>query len=154
MIFGVHALIYAREAERVREFFRDVLEWPFVDAGHGWLIFAMPPSEVGIHPAMADAPQDHQIYLMTQDVKAAVKKLEKLGLQCAPVRDAGFGLLTSFELPGGGPIGMYQPRHPIAAGKKARPKAKPGKSARKSAGKSPKRKPVQKKKPARAKKKR
>lgn len=142
MIFGVHALIYAREAERVRDFFRDVLEWPFVDAGHGWLIFAMPPSEVGIHPAMPDAPQDHQIYLMTHDVHKAVKKLEKLGLQPAPVRDAGFGLLTSFELPGGGPIGMYQPRHPIAAGKKKRAvKARgAGKAAAKASSKSPKRK--------------
>lgn len=158
MIFGVHALIYAREAERVREFFRDVLDWPFVDAGHGWLIFAMPPSEVGIHPAMPDAPQDHQLYLMTEDVKAAVKKLEKLGLQCAPVRDAGFGLLTSFELPGGGPIGMYQPRHPIAAGKKARPPKKPqarhvsggaGKKSRPKAGKPAKQ--ASKKKPVKGK---
>lgn len=124
MITGVHALIYARDAEKARAFFRDVLDWPFVDAGHGWLIFALPPAEVGVHPTMPGDPESHQLFLMTDDVQAAVKKLEKLGFQCAPVVDQGFGLLTSFELPGGGAMGMYQPKHPIAAGKKKRPAKK------------------------------
>lgn len=142
MIEGVHALIYARDAEKARAFLRDVFGWPHVDAGHGWLIFAMPPSEVGIHPAMEHDPQDHHIYLMVKDVKKVVKTLEKLGHQCAPIRDAGFGLLTSFELPGGGPIGMYQPRHPIAAGMemKAKPARKPRGKAKSVARKPAKRK--------------
>lgn len=122
MITGIHALIYARDADKARAFFRDVLDWPHVDAGHGWLIFALPPAEVGVHPTMEGDPESHQLYLMTDDVKKAVAKLEKLGHQCAPIRDAGFGLMTSFELPGGGALGMYQPRHPIAAGMKQRPK--------------------------------
>lgn len=130
MISGVHALIYAHDADKARAFFRDVLEWPSVDAGHGWLIFAMPPSEVGIHPIMPSDTMSHVLYLMCGDVHAVVKKLEKLGFQCAPIRDQGFGLVTSFELPGGGPLGMYQPKHPIAAGKKKRKAAtkKPAKS--------------------------
>lgn len=131
MITGVHALIYAHDAEKVRAFFRDVLDWPFVDAGHGWLIFALPPAEVGVHPILPSDTQSHQLYLMVDDVKAVVAKLEKLGFQCAPIRDQGFGLVTSFELPGGGPLGMYQPRHPIAAGKKKRKAASP---ARKGGG--------------------
>jgi len=129
MITGVHALIYAHDAEKVRAFFRDVLDWPFVDAGHGWLIFALPPAEVGVHPILPSDTQSHQLYLMVDDVKAVVGKLEKLGFQCAPIRDQGFGLVTSFELPGGGPMGMYQPRHPIAAGKKKR-KASPARKGR------------------------
>lgn len=131
MITGIHALIYARDAEKARAFFRDVLGWPHVDAGHGWLIFALPPAEVGVHPTMEGDPESHQLYLMTDDVKKAVAKLEKLGHQCAPIRDAGFGLTTSFELPGGGAMGMYQPRHPIAAGMK---------QSTKKASKSPRRK--------------
>lgn len=156
MINGVHALIYARDAEKARAFFRDVLDWPFVDAGHGWLIFAMPPSEVGVHPTMPGDAQSHQLYLMCEDIKRAVAELESRGVQCAPVQDAGFGLLTSFELPGGGPLGMYQPRHPVAAGKKKRKPAakkvvkKPTKKAakkvaKKAAKKQSPKKPVRKK---------
>ena len=165
MINGVHALIYARDAESVRAFFRDVFDWPYVDAGHGWLIFALPPAEVGVHPIMEGDSYSHQIYLMCDDIKQAVKKLEKAGVQCAPVQDAGFGLLTSFELPGGGPFGIYQPRHPIAAGKKKREPAaskkpataKPGakkKPASKKKAKAPakKKRPTTKKKPATKKK--
>lgn len=156
MINGVHALIYARDAEKARAFLRDVLDWPYVDAGHGWLIFAMPPSEVGVHPIMEGEKQSHELYLMVDDIKKAVKALEKKGVQCAPIQDAGFGIMTSFELPGGGPLGMYQPRHPIAAGKKKRkatakkPTTKPTKKpARKSATKknaAPKKKAPAKKK--------
>jgi predicted enzyme related to lactoylglutathione lyase len=138
MINGVHALIYARDAEKARAFFRDVLDWPHVDAGHGWLIFAMPPSEVGVHPIMEGDSQSHQLYLMCEDIKQAVAALEKQGIQCAPIQDAGFGIMTSFELPGGGPLGMYQPRHPIAAGKKKRKPAT--KKATKPGSRSPERK--------------
>jgi catechol 2,3-dioxygenase-like lactoylglutathione lyase family enzyme len=114
MFAGVHALIYARDAERARAFFRDVLGFGHVDAGQGWLIFALPPAEVGIHPIMPDDAESHQLYFMCSDVKEAVAALEEKGVQCAPVQDAGFGLLTSFEIPGGGPMGLYQPKHPMA----------------------------------------
>lgn len=117
MFTGVHALIYAKDAEKARAFFRDVLGFDSVDAGHGWLIFALPPAEVGIHPVM-DGAEFHQLYLLCRDVHKTVAKLEKKGVQCAPIQDAGFGLLTSFEIPGGGPMGMYQPKHPMAIGKK------------------------------------
>jgi catechol 2,3-dioxygenase-like lactoylglutathione lyase family enzyme len=115
MINGMHALIYARDADKARAFFRDVLEFDNVDAGHGWLIFTLPPSEVGIHPVMDGDKEFHQLYFMCDDIKKTVAQLEKKGVQCAPIQDAGFGIMTSFEVPGGGPIGVYQPRHPIAA---------------------------------------
>jgi predicted enzyme related to lactoylglutathione lyase len=155
MFFGMHALIYAKDAERVRAFFRDVLKWPHVDAGQGWLIFELPPSELGIHPTMGDDPQSHHLYLMCKDVKKTVAQLEKHGVQCAPIQDAGFGLLTSFELPGGGPLGIYQPRHPIAAGMSAKSgnkslSRKRPVSARKPAKPATKKKPA--KKPAKRKK--
>ena len=157
MLIGIHALIYAHDAEKARAFLRDVFEWPYVDAHGGWLIFKLPPSELGVHPIMPGDKQSHELYLMVEDIKKAVAALEKKGVQCAPVQDAGFGLLTSFELPGGGPVGMYQPRHPLAINLKARRK-KPAKAkppAKKKAGQSatrkqasPKKKPVAKKKPA------
>ena len=166
MINGMHALIYARDAEKARAFFRDVLGFEHVDAGHGWLIFALPPAEVGIHPVMEGDQQSHQLYFMCDDIKKTVAQLEKKGVQFAPIQEAGFGLLTSFELPGGGPLGIYQPRHPIAAsidkparaqGKRAVPKKKPTKKAtskpakRKKAAAKPakKAKPKARKKPAR-----
>jgi len=148
MIFAVHALIYAHDAEKARAFLRDVFGWPHVDAGHGWLIFSMPPAEVGIHPAMPNDPQDHHIYLMVKDVKKVVARLEKLGHQCGPIRDAGFGLTTSFELPGGGPIGMYQPRHPVAAGMAAAPGNKSPERKRQGTAAKP-RQPAHKKRSAR-----
>ena len=126
MFIGMHALIYAHDADKVRAFFRDVFEWPHVDAHGGWLIFKLPPSELGVHPIMPNDKQSHELYLMVEDIKQAVAALDKHGVQCAPVQDAGFGLLTSFELPGGGPIGMYQPRHPLAINLRA--KAKPAKA--------------------------
>jgi catechol 2,3-dioxygenase-like lactoylglutathione lyase family enzyme len=138
MFIGVHALIYAKDAERARAFFRDVLALDSVDAGHGWLIFALPPAEVGIHPVMDDG-EYHQLYLMCRDVHKTVAKLEKKGVQCAPVQDAGFGLLTSFEIPGGGPIGMYQPKHPTAIGKKKAPAKKPARKKSPAKPKSKKR---------------
>jgi predicted enzyme related to lactoylglutathione lyase len=115
MITGVHAILYAKDAERVRAFFRDVLEFPCVDAGHGWLIFALPPAEAAAHPAEGD--EHHELYLMCDDVHATVEKLKSKGVTFTmPVADRGWGLVTQFELPGGGKMGMYQPRHPTAIG--------------------------------------
>jgi predicted enzyme related to lactoylglutathione lyase len=113
MIQGIHALIYTKEAEAVRKFFRDVLGFPSVDAGHGWLIFALPPAELGIHPT-EDEPS-HEIYLMCDNLDQTVKQLEQKGVTLArPITDAGFGMVTTIRLPGGSELGIYQPKHPIA----------------------------------------
>ena len=115
MINGVHALIYAKDAEKARAFFRDVLGFDSVDAGHGWLIFALPPAELGIHPA--EDEQYHELYLMCDDVKKTIADLEMKGVTCRLVTETRFGLVTSFEIPGGGKIGLYEPRHPTAISK-------------------------------------
>jgi predicted enzyme related to lactoylglutathione lyase len=114
MIHGVHALIYAKDAERTRAFFRDVLGWSSVDAGQGWLIFALPPAELGIHPAEGEEER-HELYLMCDDVRSTVDELKRKGVEFTqPIKDEGFGLLTSLRIPGGGEIGLYEPRHPVA----------------------------------------
>ncbi len=115
MINGVHALIYAKDADKVRAFFRDVLGFNSVDAGHGWLIFALPPTELGIHPA--EGEQYHELYLMCDDLKRTMADLAAKGVTCESVNEAGFGLVTAFEVPGGGKIGLYEPRHPTAIGR-------------------------------------
>jgi catechol 2,3-dioxygenase-like lactoylglutathione lyase family enzyme len=111
MITGAHAVIFARDADAVRAFFRDVLGFPSVDAGGGWLIFALPPAEVAAHPADEDGRQE--LYLMCDDVHATVAELERKGVEfTGPVSDEGFGLMTAIKLPGGGELGLYEPRHP------------------------------------------
>jgi catechol 2,3-dioxygenase-like lactoylglutathione lyase family enzyme len=111
MITGMHAIIYSRDAEADRAFFRDVLGFPSVDAGGGWLIFAVPPSEVAFHPA--DGNSKHELYLMCDDVEAEKARLGKRGVVCSSTTDEGWGLLTTIRLPGGGDLGLYQPRHAI-----------------------------------------
>jgi predicted enzyme related to lactoylglutathione lyase len=111
MIKGMHAIVYSRDAEADRAFFRDVLGWPFVDAHEGWLIFAQPPAELAVHPV--DGPERHELYLMCDDVEATVAELEGRGVELStPVTDQGFGRLTHLRLPGGGQLGLYEPRHP------------------------------------------
>jgi catechol 2,3-dioxygenase-like lactoylglutathione lyase family enzyme len=111
MIRGAHAVIFTKDAERDRAFFRDVLEFPAVDAGGGWLIFALPPAELAAHPA--EEGGQHELYLMCDDVEATIADLKAKGVDVArPVSDEGFGLLTAIQLPGGGELGLYQPRHP------------------------------------------
>jgi catechol 2,3-dioxygenase-like lactoylglutathione lyase family enzyme len=112
MITGSHVIIYSRDADADRAFFRDVLEYPHVDAGGGWLIFKLPPGEVAVHPA--EGGQAHELYLMCDDVNATVEQLGAKGVMCGPVSDEGWGLLTSIRLPGGGELGLYEPRHPKA----------------------------------------
>jgi predicted enzyme related to lactoylglutathione lyase len=110
MITGVHAVILTTDAERDRAFFRDVLKFPLVDAGDGWLIFALPPAELAAHPA-AEGGQ-HELYLMCDDVHASVAELKAKGVDVArPISDEGFGLVTAIRLPSGGELGLYQPRH-------------------------------------------
>jgi catechol 2,3-dioxygenase-like lactoylglutathione lyase family enzyme len=111
MITGVHAVIFSTDAEEDRAFFRDVLELPSVDAGDGWLIFALPPAELAAHPAKEGG--HHELYLMCDDVHASIDELKAKGVEFSrPVSDEGFGLMTSIRLPGGGELGLYEPRHP------------------------------------------
>lgn len=111
MISGVHAVLFSKEPEALRAFFAEVLERPSVDAGEGWLIFALPPAELAIHPG---GDERHELYLMCDDIGAAVRALETKGVAVDPVHDAGWGLVTTLSLPGGHRLGLYEPRHPTA----------------------------------------
>ena len=112
MITGAHVIVYSRDADADRAFFRDVLDYRHVDAGGGWLIFKLPPGEVAVHPA--EGAPSHELYLMCDDVNATVEQLAAKGVSCDPVSDKGWGLLTGIRLPGGGELGLYEPRHPKA----------------------------------------
>ena len=110
MIFGAHVILYTRDAEADRAFFADVLGLPSVDAGHGWLIFALPPVELAAHPT--EGGPTAELYFMCDDVRAEVRALEAKGATCSEVEEAGWGAVTMVRLPGGGDVGLYQPRHP------------------------------------------
>jgi len=113
MINGVHALIYTKAADEVRAFMRDMLGFRSVDAGQGWLIFGLPPAELGIHPT--DTAASTELYLMCDDVAATVAELKTKGVEFARgIEDQGYGLVTAIKLPGGSELGLYQPRHPTA----------------------------------------
>lgn len=114
MIIGAHSILYSTDAEADRAFLRDVLKLTNVDVGDGWLIFGLPPAEVAVHPSQKN--DVHEFYFMVDDVEAFVAELKGHGIACDPVQDQGYGLLTQLALPGGGKLGVYQPRH-------ARPKA-------------------------------
>ena len=122
MINGTHTIIYAEDADKARAFFRDVLELPNVDAHEGWLIFKMPPAELGIHPGGEhghDAPGassgQHEIYFMCDDIETTIAELTAKGVEfTAPVENQGWGLVARLRVPGAGEIGIYQPRHPTA----------------------------------------
>jgi hypothetical protein len=125
MINGAHSIVYSTDPEADRAFFRDVLKLPNVDVGGGWLIFGLPPAEVAVHPS--EKNDVHELYLMCEDVNALISELKRRGISCGAVQDQGWGLLTQIVLPGGGKLGVYQPRH-------ARPKPMgPAISAQKSA---------------------
>jgi len=109
LINGAHSIIYSKDAEADRAFVRDILGFPAVDVGRGWLIFALPPSEVAVHPA--EGNERHELYLMTDDVHGFVKEMADRGISCSAPQDQGWGVLTDLILPGGGKIGVYQPRH-------------------------------------------
>jgi hypothetical protein len=109
MINGAHMIVYSRDAEADRAFFRDVLDLPHVDVGHGWLIFALPPSELAVHPG--DTGDSHELYLMCDDLTATMAELAAKGVACEPPEPLGWGLRTRFTLPGGSKLAMYQPRH-------------------------------------------
>jgi len=117
VITATHAIIYAEDADAARAFCRDVLRLPNVDAHDGWLIFKLPPAELGVHPAAdPDAPSGHhELYFMCDDLEATVAELTGRGVEfTGPITSQGFGRMTRLRLPGGGEIGLYQPRHPTA----------------------------------------
>jgi len=104
MISGAHAILFSEDADADRAFFKDVLKFDHVDAGGGWLIFALPPAELAVHPG----PDKHQLYLMCDDIHATAAELGLTG----EISDQGWGLVTSLKLPGGGELGLYEPKHP------------------------------------------
>jgi catechol 2,3-dioxygenase-like lactoylglutathione lyase family enzyme len=112
MIIGAHVILYSKDAEADRAFLRDVLGFSSVDAGHGWLIFALPPAEAAVHPA--EENDRHELYLMCDDLKAEIAALGQKGAACSEVHEERWGSITKVRLPGGGSVGLYQPKHPSA----------------------------------------
>jgi len=108
MISGAHSIIYSKDPDADRKFFRDTLKLTNVDVGQGWLIFGLPPSEVAVHPGEND---EHEFYLMCDDVNGFVAEMKTMNISCGEVQDMGWGVLTQLTLPGGGKVGVYQPRH-------------------------------------------
>jgi hypothetical protein len=109
MIVGGHSIIYSTNAEADRAFLRDVLRLTHVDVGDGWLIFGLPPAELAVHPSSEN--DVHEFFLMCDDVEEFVAEMGRHRIACAPVQDRGYGLFTQVTLPGGGKLGVYQPRH-------------------------------------------
>ena len=111
MLFGAHIIVYSKDAAADRAFFKDVLGFSSVDAGGGWLIFA-PPAEAAVHPA--DHNDRHELYLMCDDVRQEVSGLRAKGIHCSEIHEERWDSLTSIALPGGGKIGLYQPKHALS----------------------------------------
>jgi hypothetical protein len=109
MLIGAHAIIYSKNPEADRAFMRDVLAFPSVDVGQGWLIFGLPPSELAVHPS--DKSYAHELYLMCDDVEAFAAEMKTRDVACSPIANQGWGKVTQLTLPGGGTLGVYQPRH-------------------------------------------
>lgn len=177
MINGAHSIIYSKDPEADRVFLNDVLSLPSVDVGGGWLIFGLPPAEVAVHPS--DENDKHELYFMCDDVQAFIDAMVEKEIVCSPIASMGWGMLTSVTLPGGGKVGVYQPRHPrppvvgeakkertVASRKpakksvakvkakanpapKSKAKAKPAPKAKSKAKSKVKAKPAAKKKPRR-----
>jgi len=114
VISGAHVILYSKDAEADRAFFRDVLGFPAVDAGRGWLIFALPPAEAAFHPS--DQNGAHELYFLCDDLKAEIAALAKKNVKCSEVHEERWGSITRVRLPGGGDVGLYQPKHPTALG--------------------------------------
>ena len=122
MLIGAHSIIYSRNPEADRAFLRDILQLPNVDVGDGWLIFGLPPAELAVHPSKKN--NIHEFYFMCADIHAFVAAMSRQGVSCGSIENMGWGHLTQVTLPGGGKLGVYQPRH-------ARPRAaRPRKPAR------------------------
>ena len=143
MVNGAHVILFSKDADADRAFFRDVLENRFADAGHGWLIFALPPAEPAFHPADANS---HELYLMCEDVNAFVAAMKKKGVETGPLHEERWGILTQITLPSGDKLGVYQPKHasPLALRsdpqKKSAAKKRVTKKTKKAASPAAKRK--------------
>jgi hypothetical protein len=111
-ISGAHVIVYSSNPDADREFFRDVLQYPHVDAGSGWLIFKLPPAEVAVHPS--ESTVEHELFLMCDDLDETMAKLRDGGIDFDEITEARWGHLTRFRLPGGGAVGLYEPLHPRA----------------------------------------
>jgi hypothetical protein len=109
MINGAHIIIYSKDAEADKAFIRNILKFEYVDANKGWLIFKLPPSEVAVHPS--DENDLHEFYLMTDNLESEIRTLKKEGVACDSVAQQGWGRSTRVNLPGGGSLGLYEPRH-------------------------------------------
>ena len=133
MIIGAHSIIYSTKPDADRALLRDVFKLPHVDVGEGWLIFGLPPAEVVVHPS--EKNNVHEFYLMCDDIETFVTEMRKRGVVCGPVHDEGWGLLTQMMLPGGGKLGVYQPRH-------ARPKTMGARTASRKAGRRTTKRPA------------
>jgi hypothetical protein len=110
VIKAAHMVLYSKDPGADREFFRDVLKYPYVDAGHDWLIFKLPPAEVAVHPSDSNGVQE--LFLMCDDVEAFVAEMAAQGMACSQIQPERWGLITRLTLPGGGTLGVYEPRHP------------------------------------------
>jgi len=154
MISGSHTIVYSSDPDADREFFRDVLALPHVDVGDGWLIFGLPPSELAVHGAEGNAGS-HELYLMTDDVEAFIETVRARDLDATDVSDRGWGLATQVTLPGGGRLGVYQPRHarPENPGAKAARSSKPRAAKKKASKKKASKKKAGKAKPVKVAKK-
>lgn len=109
MINGAHIIIYSKDAEADKNFIKDILKFQYVDVNKGWLIFKLPPSEVAVHPS--DENDLHEFYLMTDNLDSEIKTLKKAGVACDSVTQQSWGRSTRLKLPGGGSLGLYEPRH-------------------------------------------
>ena len=109
MTTGIHLILYSKDAEADKIFFRDILKFTKVDVGHGWLIFGLPPSELAVHPSETNG--QHEIYLMCDDIKTFIQQMSKQKIVCSEIQNQSWGQLVQLSLPGGGKIGVYQPRH-------------------------------------------
>jgi predicted enzyme related to lactoylglutathione lyase len=113
VITGAHAIVFAEDPQAARAFFAEALSLRAVDAGGGWLIFALPPAELACHPTTAQDSGRHELFLMCDDIEATVSDLADKGVEfVAPISEAGFGRMTRMRVPGGGELGLYQPTHP------------------------------------------
>jgi hypothetical protein len=138
MIIGAHSIIYSKDPDADRAFLRDVLKFSNVDVGGGWLIFGLPPAEVAVHPS--DENDVHEFYLMCDNVEAFIAEMKKHNINCGPFHNQGWGVLTQVILPGGGKLGVYQPRHARPKMMSVRRSARRIKKARKTAKKKSSRK--------------
>ena len=115
MISGAHVVVFSKNAEEDRAFFRDVPKFNSVGAGGGWLIFALPPAEAAFHPSSKNGP--HELFFMCDDLDATIAQVAKQRVKCSTIQQVPWGVITKMRLPGGGVIQLYQPRHPTAISK-------------------------------------